>query len=105
GAALPGQSLVIYDPATEMVMDIVPCEDGHANERTLMGPVLAHAQAGELWIADRNFSTREILAGWHERGCGFVVREHGCSPCPRETGVLSRVGRVETGTVHEQAVT
>lgn len=104
GAALPGQSLVVYDPASEIVVDIVPCEDGHANERTLMAPILAHAQAGELWIADRNFSTRDILAGWHTRGCGFIVREHGCSPHPDETGPLRHSGRVETGTVHEQAV-
>lgn len=104
GAALPGQSLVVYDPASQIVVDIVPCEDGHANERSLMAPILAHAQAGELWIADRNFSTRDILAGWHSRGCGFIVREHGCSPHPRDTGALRRMGRVETGVVHEQAV-
>lgn len=104
GAALPGQSLVVYDPASELVTDIVPCEDGHANERSLMAPILAHARAGELWIADRNFSTREILAGWQARGCGFIVREHGCSPHPRETGALRRIGRIDTGIVYEQAV-
>lgn len=105
GAALPGQSLVVYDPATDIVTDMVPCEDGHANERSLMGPVLARAQAGELWIADRNFSTREILCGWHERGCGFIVREHGCSPHPRDVGPPCRAGRIATGVVQEQAVT
>ena len=105
GAALPGQSLVVYDPATEIVTDMVPCEDGHANERSLMGPVLRQAQAGELWIADRNFSTREILCGWQERGCGFIVREHACSPHPRDSAPRRWVGRIATGVVHEQAVT
>jgi len=105
GAALPGQSLVVYDPATDIVTDIVPCEDGHANERSLMGPLLRQAQAGELWIADRNFSTLEILCGWHERGCGFIVREHGCSPHPRDSGPWCRAGRIATGVVQEQAVT
>ncbi len=104
GAALPGQSLMIYDPVSELVVDIVPGEDGHANERTLMPPVLAHAQAGELWIGDCNFSTTGILAGWHARGCGFVVREHASSPRPGETGALRRVGRVDTGTVYEQPI-
>jgi IS4 transposase len=104
GAALPGQSLVIYDPASEIVVDMVAGEDGHANERSLMAPMLAHAQAGELWIGDRNFSTRAILSGWHARGCGFIVREHACSPHPCEAGALCRVGRIETGTVYEQAV-
>lgn len=105
GAALPGQSLVVYDPATDIVTDMVPCEDGHANERSLMGAILRQAHAGELWIADRNFSTREILCGWHERSCGFIVREHGCSPHPRDSGPLRWVGRIATGVVHEQAVT
>lgn len=105
GAALPGQSLVVYDPATEIVVDMLPCEDGHANERRLMAPLLACAQAGELWIGDRNFSTRHILAGWHARGCGFIVREHGCSPHPLDTGPLRHSGRVETGLLYEQAVT
>lgn len=104
GAALPGQSLVVYDPASELVVDLVPCEDGHANERTLMAPLLAHAQAGELWIADRNFSTREILAQWHARGCAFIVREHGCTPHPRDTGALRPVGRADNGMLYEQAV-
>lgn len=44
GAALPGQSLVVYNPATEIVTDLVPCEEGHANERSLMGPLLARAR-------------------------------------------------------------
>lgn len=104
GAALPGQSLVVYDPASQIVTDIVPCEDGHANERSLMAPLLRHAQAGKLWIGDRNFSTREILGCWYERGCGFIVREHGCSPHPRETAPLCRRGRINTGVVHGQKV-
>ncbi|MBK4738610.1 hypothetical protein [Noviherbaspirillum pedocola] len=36
GAALPGQSLVVYDPELNLVVDLVPCEDGHAQERSLM---------------------------------------------------------------------
>lgn len=105
GAALPGLSLVVYEPDSHFVTDIIPCEDGHANERSLMAPILSHAQAGELWIGDRNFSTRQILAGWHERGCGFIVREHACSPNPAQASPLCRMGRIDTGVVYEQAVT
>jgi IS4 transposase len=54
GAALPGQSLVVYDPDLDMVVDLVPCEDGHAQERTLMERAQSQAQPGELWMADRN---------------------------------------------------
>lgn len=104
GAALPGQSLVVYDPDLGMIVDLVPCEDGHAQERSLMEPILQSAQRGELWIADRNFSTRTILTGWHGRGSAFIVREHGRNPNPRELDRPRKIGRTDTGTLYEQAV-
>jgi IS4 transposase len=104
GAALPGHSLVVYDPDLRMVIDLVPCEDAYAQERTLMPSVLAAARPGELWIADRNFSTTGILSGWHHRGAAFLVREHASSPNPKALGELREVGRVGTGMVFEQAV-
>jgi IS4 transposase len=104
GAALPGHSLVVYDPDVQVVIDLVPCEDAHTQERTLMPSLLAAAQPGELWIADRNFSTTGIFAGWHRRGAMFIVREHGSSPNPTVLGKLRKVGRVQSGTIHEQDV-
>lgn len=104
GAALPGHSLVVYDPDQEMVVDLVPCEDGHAQERSVMAPLLERAQPGELWIADRNFSTRTILWGWQRQGCGFIVREHGRTPNPRALDEMRYQGRITTGAVREQAV-
>jgi IS4 transposase len=104
GAALPGHSLVVYDPDLEMVVDLEPCEDAHAQERAVMTSLLERARPGELWIADRNFSTRAILCEWDRRGCGFVVREHGRTPNPCARGALSYQGRVATGAVYEQAV-
>lgn len=104
GAALPGQSLVVYDPDLDMVVDLMPGEDGHAQERTLMPPLLEQAQPGDLWIADRNFSTRPIILGWHKQRAGFIVREHGASPNPRVLEKRRRIGKIETGTVYEQTV-
>lgn len=104
GAALPGQSLVIYDPDLDMVVDLVPCEDGHAQERTLMASAQANAQDTDLWIADRNFSTRAILSGWDSRGSGFIVREHSRTPNPQALDAARYRGRIETGAVYEQAV-
>ena len=37
---LPGKSLVVYDPLTHLPMDVFPCEDGHAQERSLLKKVL-----------------------------------------------------------------
>jgi IS4 transposase len=104
GAALPGQSLVVYDPDTMMIVDLVPCEDAHTQERVIMQTLLEAARSDELWIADRNFSTRAILSGWQSRGSAFIVREHGRNPNPREQGPLQEIERVDTGVVYEQPV-
>ncbi|HVG57561.1 MAG TPA: IS4 family transposase [Hyalangium sp.] len=104
GAALPGQSLVVNAPELGLVVDMLPAEDAHAQERALMGPVLERAKEGELWLADRNFSTRTILWALHKKKAGFIIREHQASPHPTEVGPLRKVGRVETGVVFEQVV-
>jgi IS4 transposase len=104
GAALPGQSLVVYAPEVDLVVDILPAEDAHAQERALMGPILSRVQPGELWLADRNFSTTRILVAIHDKQAAFIIREHGSSPHPTEVGPLKQMGPVETGVVFEQAV-
>lgn len=104
GAALPGHSLVVYDPDLKLVVDLEPCEDAYMQERAVMPSLLERATPGELWIADRAFSTRTILAEWERRGCNFIVREHSSTPNPRAVGQVSYQGSVETGDVYEQAV-
>ena len=76
GRALPGKSLVVYEPASGLVTDVFPCEDGHAQERSLLGAVLATVAADDLWIADRNFCTRAFLCEMDTRGGFFVIRQH-----------------------------
>ena len=104
GAALPGQSLVVYAPEVGLVVDVVPAEDAHAQERALMGPVLERVREGELWLADRNFSTSRILRAVHEKGAAFIIREHGVSPNPTALGEKQEKTRGGTGRVFEQAV-
>jgi IS4 transposase len=104
GAALPGQSLVVFDPDSALVVDVVPVEDAHVQERLLMPALLAQAQRGELWLADCNFSTRAILGGWAAQGACFIVREHGVNAHPTPCGPPRPCGRIDTGTVSEQPV-
>ncbi|MGH8239542.1 MAG: IS4 family transposase, partial [Steroidobacteraceae bacterium] len=101
GAALPGQSLVVYDPDLQLAVDVLPCEDAYTQERVLMNTILGTAQEGDLWIADRNFCTSAILCGLLRRGACFVIRAHAASPNPRALERAKRVGRIETGTVYE----
>jgi IS4 transposase len=104
GAALPGQSLVLYDPDLGLVVDLVACEDAHASERAAVAPLLDGAQPGELWIADRHYCTRTVLGGLEDAGAGFIVREHGRHPRLAGQGEWRACGRVETGLVREQTV-
>jgi len=104
GAPLPGHSLIVYDPDRRLVIDIEPCEDAYTQERAVMSSLLERAMPGELWIADRAFSTRTILGEWDRRGCNFIVREHSSTPNPNALGDMSHQGLVETGAVFEQTV-
>lgn len=102
-AALPGKSLVVYEPAHGLVSDVFPCEDGHAQERSMLGQVLETVQAHDLWIQDRNFCTCAFLCGIDSRGAGFITRQHEGLPFEVVT-TLRPVGRIETGQVAEQRV-
>jgi hypothetical protein len=101
--ALPGKSLVVYEPAHGLVSDVFPCEDGHAQERSLFGLVLETVRAGDLWIQDRNFCTCAFLCEIDRRGAGFITRQHEGLPF-EVVSALRPVGRIETGRVAEQRV-
>jgi hypothetical protein len=103
GGALPGKSLVVYEPAHGLVSDVFPCEDGHAQERSMLELVLATVQADDLWIQDRNFCPCGFLCEIDRRGAGFITRQHEGLPFER-VNVLRSVGRIETGHVAEQRV-
>lgn len=99
--ALPGKSLVIYDPALEMAVDVFPCEDGHAQERSLLGQVLNTVERGDVLISDRNFCVRSFLFGTAERGGYSICRYHKQMPY-EALDKLKRVGSSETGDISEQ---
>src|SRR5512132_76862 len=101
-AALPGQSLVVLDPATMLVLDVVPCEDAHAQERSLIDQVLPGVEPGDLWIADRNFCTTRFVFGTRARGGSFLVRQHKSTLYWEAVTPWSDVGPIATGFVQEQ---
>jgi IS4 transposase len=101
--ALPGKSLVVYDPLLEMVTDVFPCEDGHAQERSLLGQVLPTVRKDEVWIMDRNFCVRHFLLGIEDAEGYFVARQHR-GLAFSESSPWREVGDTETGTVYEQGI-
>lgn len=101
--ALPGKSLVVYDPELRIPVDVFPCEDGHAQERSLLSHVLPTVKKRDLWVADRNFCTVLFTCGIDDRGGFFVIRQHGNLPY----GLLGKekyIGKIETGKVFEQDI-
>jgi len=75
-AALPGKSLVVLDPALGLAIDVIPCEDGHAQERSLLADVIQTVEPRDLWIEDRNFCTPGFIFGVARRQGFVLVREH-----------------------------
>lgn len=104
GAALPGFSLVVYDPDLELIVDLEPSECAHAQERALMDSVLPRVEKGDLWVADRNFCTCKILFAIADAEAVFAFREHGANPNPTVRSKWKKLGRTETGMVYEQKV-
>lgn len=101
--ALPGKSLVVYDPALEMAVDVFPCEDGHAQERSLLPQVLGAVDRNDVWVMDRNFCVRSFLLGIEDRGAYSICRHHQQVPYTA-AGEVKEVGQSDTGAVYEQWV-
>jgi IS4 transposase len=102
-APLPGKSLCVFQPAYQLISHIVPCEDGHTQERALVGPVLDLVKSDSLWVADRNFCFQSFLLGIAKKLGYFAIREHAGLKYESRSE-LRQVGRTETGEVSEQDI-
>jgi Transposase DDE domain len=98
---LPGHALVVLDPELMLAIHMIPCEDGHAQERSLSEKVLELIEPRDVWIADRNFCTTRLLAGIAERHGYFIIRHH-ANMRLSATGPVRQVGTAKTGRVTEQ---
>ena len=101
--ALPGKSLVVLDPSLRLPIDVFPCEDGHAQERSLLGDVLQTVAALDVWIADRNFCVVSFICGIAQRDAFFIIRQHGNLPW-NPLGSMKKIGGIEGGKVFEQPI-
>jgi IS4 transposase len=101
--ALPGKSIVVLEPDLGIATDIFPCEDGHAQERSLLSDVLETVKAKELWIGDRNFCTQGFIFGIIQKGASFLIRQHKSLPWQSKSELIKE-GRTEDGEVFSQNV-
>lgn len=100
-APLPGQALAVLDPDLRLAVNVFPCEDGHAQERSLLDEVLLTVCRNDLWIADRNFCVLAFLFGIILRNARFAIRHHASMPVEL-IGRRTFVGKSDTGRVYEQ---
>jgi Transposase DDE domain len=100
---LPGQTLTVLDPQRSLVVDVFPCEDGHAQERSLFPWVLEQVQPKQVWIADRNFCTNDFLTQIAQCEAYFIIREHQKLAWTAVTALVA-VGSNGSGELFEQQV-
>ena len=104
-AVLPGQALVFYDPQWDLISDVIPCECGHAQERSLTDEILATIRRRDCVLADRNFFTTRIVFGIKRAKVFFVIRQHKTNVEWKRKGRKRCVGRDDHGRrIEEQAV-
>jgi IS4 transposase len=101
---LPGQTLAVLDAQRDLISELIPCEDGHAQERSLLPDLLERIRSLTVTIADRNFCTTAFLFGIRQRSAYFIIRQHGSTLAWRLIGRRKRIGRIETGVVFEQEI-
>jgi DDE family transposase len=104
GGLLPGQALMILDPQRNLIVDMIPCEDGHAQERSLFVELVEPFAPGQLWIADRNFCTRLVIHEAAVQKACFLVRQH-AGLRVQEAGRWHSAGRTDGGRLFEQLAT
>jgi hypothetical protein len=91
----------VLDQELMLADDVFLCEDGHAQERSLLNEVLSSVRGAELWIADRNFCTIDFMTGIDARGSRFIIRQHGTLH-GELIGKRKFKGKTKTGKVYEQ---
>lgn len=101
---LPGQTLALLDAQSELVVELVPCECGHAQERSLLPELLERIRADTVLVADRNFCTTQFLFGLFRRSASFIIRQHASTLTYRFEGRRRKIGRCKTGTLYEQTL-
>lgn len=99
--ALPGQTLVMLDPQRMVIDDVICCEDGHAQERSLVDRL--DIQKRDLLIDDRNFCTLRFLFLILTRKASFITRQHANLPW-KPLQKARYVGGSATGRVYEQLI-
>ena len=102
--ALPGQTLVVLDPELMLVMDVIPCEDGHAQERSLLDQVMRASTPANSGSRTATSARRSSSSGSPgvRRSSSSASMPRRCTGGSWESG--GRVAGSTTGKVFEQTI-
>jgi IS4 transposase len=105
-AALPGQCIPILDPDHRLILDVIPCEDGHASECTLFPQIVALAEPGEVWIGDRRFGTQQMMTAIALDQRSHFIFRHSLSGLPNwnSNGRRRKIGQMDDAVLYEQSI-
>ncbi len=76
-AALPGQTVALFDHATGLIREVITCEDGHTNERKLIPQLIDRLEPDDLLVADRNYAMLDFFRDLTVKNVRFLIRHHG----------------------------
>ena len=102
-APLPGKAIVVFDPTSKLILDILCEEDGYTQERALFPSLLSQVEPQQVWMADRNFCTAHFLTTINDKQAFFVIREHKSLPYT-VLSELKPVAEIKTGKVFSQII-
>ena len=100
--ALPGQAIAVLEAETQLVVDVIGCEDGHSQERSLLPELAKRISPRDVVVADRNFCTTNFLFDLKRQKAFFVIRQHGSTLTWQLTGRRCRVGKCGKDVIYEQ---
>jgi hypothetical protein len=105
-AALPAQCIPVLDPDHRLMLDMIPCEDGHAGECTMIPEILQLVKPGELWIGDRKFGTKTMLLSiaLEKKSCFLFRHSLGNVPSWKTCGRKTKIGKMKGDTLYEQPI-
>lgn len=104
GAPLPGQALAVLGHASGLVLDVLPWEDAHANEKeVLTASGLDLLRPGDVVVADRQFCAATVMDRINAQKARFVIR-HNASVGLHVVNERRSCGQTATGRVYESRV-
>lgn len=104
GTALPGQAVVVYEPDTDSVLDVVLGEDAYESERVLFAKFVPEMRSGELYLADRLYGVWNVMLAIAKQGALFSIRARLDSVHMVPIGARKRIAKTARETVYEQQV-